>query len=852
MKKLVIAEKPSVAADIARTLGKAKKNGDYYENEEFVISSALGHLIELPMPADIDKKYARWSLANLPILPEKFTPKPIEKTKKKFAELKKLMGRKDLDGIINACDAGREGELIFTYIYEAAKCKLPRQRLWMSSMTPESIRQAFASLRSQEEMVSLQDAARCRSESDWIVGINGTRAITSRMFGARQKAVASVGRVQTPTLAMIVEREREIANFKPKPYWKITAKFGIENGEYSGTYQKPDFKAKDKASGDAPDRIWDEEAAKKILEEVKNAPFAEVSEKKTQSKQIAPKLYDLTTLQREANNRFSFSAARTLSITQSLYEKHKMVTYPRTDSRALPEDYRGVCIDTLNCLDGKYGGFGKKAAEEGYVQKATKRIFNNAQVSDHFAIIPTGVNSSKLNADELKIYDMIARRFIAAFYPDAIFDVTQRTSIAAGHSFKTEGKILKFQGWLEVYEKGAANPEKQDDEENATLPELKDGENAKILDAQTKEEATKPPARYTEATLLSAMEGAGKLLEDDELAEAMKEKGLGTPATRAQIIDTLVLHQFIERQKRELVPTNKAESLIAFLKAVGVEDLTSPAMTGEWEYKLRLIEKNELSRKDFMTGISEMATNIVERTKAFSEEDSEKKETNIVSPSDGKNMMETFRAYRSQDDKLIIYKTMGNRKMSKEEVEELLAKKIIGPLDGFKSKQGKPYSAFLRLDDDFKVKFQFGAANSDNSESGSGSKNEDLSKAEAVSRCPKAALGYCQCQDGMMLETTSQYVCSNSLNKEKGCSFKIWRNMLSHSIKREEVQALAETGKTPLIEDFVSKRTGKKFSAYLILKEGGDIGFEFEKRAPKAKKASEKKAAKASTKSGEE
>lgn len=842
MKKLVIAEKPSVAADIARTLGKAKKCGDYYENEEFVISSALGHLIELPMPADIDKKYARWSLSNLPILPEKFTPKPIEKTKKKFADLKKLMARKDLDGIINACDAGREGELIFTYIYEAAKCKLPRQRLWISSMTAESIRQAFVTLRSQEEMVSLQDAARCRSESDWLVGINGTRAITSRMFGARQKAVASVGRVQTPTLAMIVDREHEIQNFKSKPYWKIIANFGIENGEYSGIYQRPDFKAKDKASGDAIDRVWDEASAKKILEEVKNAPFATITEKKTQSKQIAPRLYDLTTLQREANNRFSFSAARTLSITQALYEKHKMVTYPRTDSRALPEDYRSVCIKTLNSLDGKYGVFGKKVADAGYVQKATKRIFNNAQVSDHFAIIPTGVNSAKLNDDELKIYDMIARRFIAAFYPDAIFDVTQRTSVAENHSFKTEGKILKVQGWLEVYEKGTSG--KSEDEESPNLPELKDGENAKILDAELKEEATKPPARYTEATLLSAMEGAGKLLEDDELAEAMKEKGLGTPATRAQIIDTLVTHQFIERQKRELVPTNKAENLIAFLKAVGVEDLTSPAMTGEWEYKLRLIEKNELSRKDFMMGISEMATNIVERTKAFSEDNSEKTETNIVSPSDGKNMMETFRAYRSQDEKLIVYKTMGNRKMSKEEVEELLTKKIIGPLDDFKSKQGKPYSAFLKLDDDFKVKFQFGTVNSDNSESAS-TNNEDLSNAEAVARCPKASLGYCKCADGMMLETTSQYVCSNSLDKEKGCSFKIWRNMLSHSIKREEIQALAETGKTPLIQDFVSKRTGKKFSAYLILKDSGEIGFEFEPRAPKAKKSAVKKASKA-------
>ncbi|MBR6389480.1 MAG: DNA topoisomerase 3 [Opitutales bacterium] len=845
MKKLVIAEKPSVAADIARTLGKAKKHDDYYENDDFVISSALGHLIELPMPADIDKKYARWSLSNLPILPEKFTPKPIEKTKKKFQDLKKLMARKDLDGIINACDAGREGELIFTYIYEAAKCKLPRQRLWMSSMTPESIRQAFSALKSQGEMESLQDAARCRSESDWIVGINGTRAVTSRMFGARQKAVASVGRVQTPTLAMIVEREHEINNFTPKPYWKIVADFSIENGEYSGVYQRPDFKSKDKDKGDAADRIWDEAAAKKILEEAKAAGSAEVSEKKTQSKQIAPRLYDLTTLQREANNRFSFSAARTLSIAQSLYEKHKMLTYPRTDSRALPEDYRGVCERTMLELDGKYGLFGKKAVDSGYIKKATKRIFNNAQVSDHFAIIPTGVNSSKLSDDERKIYDMVARRFIAAFYPEAVFDVTSRTSVAAGHAFKTEGKVLKIQGWLEVYEKGEISAENGGENAQATLPALNAGEKAQVENAELKAEFTKPPARYTEATLLSAMEGAGKLLDDDELAEAMKEKGLGTPATRAQIIDTLVAHQFIERQRRELAPTNKAENLITFLKVAGIEDLTSPAMTGEWEYKLRLIEKNEMSRKEFMRGISEMATNIVERTKAFSEDDSEKKEIDIISPSDGKKMLETFRAYRSQDGRLIIYKTMGNRKMTQDEVAELLQNKIIGPLDGFKSKQGKPYSAFLKLDDEFKVKFQFGTADSENSDKPRGAKAEDLSGAAQVCKCPK-------CGGGMLLETTSQYVCSNSANKSDPCSFKIWRTMLSHAIKPEEVKSLVETGKTPLIEDFISKRTGKKFSAYLVLKDGCEIGFEFEKRAPKAKAAAKKAASKKSAKADEE
>lgn len=845
MKKLVIAEKPSVASDIARTLGKAKKHDDYYENDEYVISSAVGHLIELPMPADIDKKYARWSFSNLPILPEKFDLKPIEKTKKKFQDLKKLMSRKDIDGVINACDAGREGELIFTYIYEVAKCKLPRERLWLSSMTPEAIREAFAHLRPQSDMVSLQDAARCRSESDWIVGMNATRAVTTRMYGAKNKALVSVGRVQTPTLAMIVEREHEIANFKPKNFWKLIGEFKVENGSYKGTYQRPDFK-KGKDAGDAADRIWDEAKAKEILEQVKAAESAEISEKKTQSKQAAPKLYDLTTLQREANNRFSFSAARTLSIAQDLYQKHKMITYPRTDSRALPEDYRPVCEKTLSNLGEKYAAFGAKAVSEGYVKKATKRIFNNAQISDHFAIIPTGQSSAKLNADELKIYDMIARRFIAAFYPDALFDVTTRISKAGEHSFKTEGKILKSEGWLEVYEKGFAKAEQkaEEGEENSqNLPALKSpDERAQIIDVALKQDATKPPARFTEATLLSAMEGAGKLIDDEELAEAMKERGLGTPATRAQIIDTLIAHKFVERDKRELLPTSKAESLITFLKAVGVEELTSPAMTGEWEYRLRLIEKNELTRNEFMGGISNMATKIVDKAKAFVETDAETQETDIISPSDGQNMLESFRSYRSKDGKIVIYKTMGNRKMSESEVRQLLEKRIVGPLDGFKSKIGKPYSAFLKLDDDWKVKFLFGTSSSSSDGSDSKKAELDLTGAQVVSKCPKAALGYCDC-GGDMLETSSQYVCSNIADKTKNCGFKIWRNMLSHAIQPEEIQSLAKTGKTPLIEDFVSKRTGKKFSAYLVMKENGEIGFEFEKRTPKAKKGEKQAAA---------
>lgn len=829
MKKLVISEKPSVAADIARVLGRAKKCDDYYENDEYVIASALGHLVELNMPADIDKKYARWSLSNLPIIPEKFKLKPIEKTKAKLAALKKLLSRKDIDGVINACDAEREGELIFTYIYEITKCKLPRQRLWVSSMTPSSILEAFSNLKSQEEMESLQDAARCRSESDWLVGINGTRAITSRMYGSRGKSLASVGRVQTPTLAMIVEREHEIQNFKPTRYWKITAEFEIANGKYEGVYQRPDFKQKDKDANDKADRIWSHADAERVLNEVRAGGEAKVSDKKTQSKQIAPRLYDLTTLQREANNKYSFPANKTLSIAQSLYEKHKMITYPRTDSRALPDDYRGVVVRTMESMAEPYRRFAQKAVDEGYVKKAGKRIFDSKQVSDHFALMPTDVSGKKLTDDEAKIYDMIARRFVAAFYPEAVFDVTTRISAVGSNIFKTEGKVLRSAGWLDVYNKETSDKE--------ILPQLADEkERAKMLEARLKEESTKPPARYTEATLLSAMEGAGKLLDDEELADAMKDKGLGTPATRAQIIENLIAHKLVERERRDLVPTARAESLIRFLDALAIDALTSPSMTGEWEQKLRLIERKQLSRKTFMDGICAMTTQIVDKARNFVEEEVESHEVDIPNPIDGSKLIETFRAYKSKDGKFIIYKTIGNRKISEEEVRELVTKGKVGPLEGFKSKMGRPYTATLKLDENFAVKFQFG----DNPD-GTERRPENLEDAPVVGKCPKSAMGLCKCKTGELVETETAYVCRCPKGEERKCSFRLGKTMLSHTITRAEIESLTNTGKTPVIEDFVSKRTKKKFSASLVLDARGSISFEFTKRTGRAEPKEQKK-----------
>lgn len=825
MKRLIIAEKPSVATDLSKVLGRFKKVDGYYENDELVISSAVGHIVELFMPDDIDPKLKWWSLKTLPIIPEKFQLKPIEKAKDRLKELKQLIKRDDIGEIINACDAGREGELIFAYIYEIVKCKKPIKRLWMSSMTPESIKEAYTHLRTNEEMIPLQEAARCRSESDWLVGINGTRAVTSRMFGQRSRQVATVGRVQTPTLALVYERENAIKNFVPQDYWKILGKFAISNGEYEGYYQKPDFK-KTEEELDRIDRLWEKSEAEKILAEVQAIEFAEVSESQKSSKQAPPLLYDLTSLQREANNRFGTPAGITLKIAQSLYEKHKIITYPRTDSKALPEDYGPTCKKVLENLSGHVKEHARTVLKNNWVNTANKRNFNNSKISDHFAIIPTEIAPGKLSDDEAKIYDMIVRRFIAAFFPPAEYLITTRISKAGIHSFKTEGKVLVSEGWLAVYGK-VGNMEE-------SLPGLsaQDGTPplAKIIETQIQEEETKPPARYSEATLLAAMEHAGKFVEDEELADAMKEKGLGTPATRAQIIEHLIREKYMERIQRELIPTTKAENLIEFLKVVQIEQLTSPAMTGEWEFQLHEIEHGKLTRKAFMDQIAEKIKEMVEKTRTFDELNVDTKESSIISPTDNKPMIETFRAYRSQDEKMTIYKTMGNRKLSEEEIKELLEKKTIGPLDDFKSKAGKPFSAILKLDEDFKVKFDFGTTPGEEGEP------IDYTQFEAICQCPLAARGLCSHSEGKIYATPQAYQCEHYKEPNTKCTFRVSRTLLSKSIPVDQFLKLVNEGKTDLLDHFKSNRTKRFFSAHLILKEDGNIGFEFAPKAPKAPK----------------
>ncbi|MFN2508812.1 MAG: DNA topoisomerase, partial [Chthoniobacterales bacterium] len=672
---------------------------------------------------------------------------------------------------------------------------------------------AFKNLRDGEQMAGLADAARSRSESDWLIGINGTRAITKRMFGSRGGNVASIGRVQTPTLAIVFARELEIGNFKPRPYWRLTANFAIAQGTYEGVFQRSDFKKTENDDYDRIDRVWDRAIAEAALAACQGQPLAKVTEQKKSSSQAAPRLYDLTTLQREANNRFSLSARRTLQIAQALYERHKVITYPRTDSRALPEDYLTTCRETLGNLRGDFEAHGRTVLERGWV-RPNKRIFNNALISDHFAIIPTTTEPKNLDEMERKVYDMIARRFVAAFFPAAEFDVTTRMStVASTHQFKTEGKVLTAPGWLAVYGRATVDDGPPD---SKALPPLmpEDNAQAKTVSAQLHSETTKPPPRYTEATLLSAMEGAGKLVDDESMAEAMKERGLGTPATRADTIDGLINQKYLERNQRELVPTTKAESLLQFLAAVKADALTKPDMTGEWEYKLRQMEHGKFPRRAFMSEIVDVTKGIVERTKNFEEDECDSRVTDIISPTDRKPMVETLRGYRSQDGTLTVYKVMSGRKIEEAEVRELVAKGEIGPLDGFVSaKSGNRFPSKIRIVEDEKnpgakkAELDFG-------------NKVDLNALTPFWTDPKTGAELC--------EAPTSYILRQAEGDGWREVFKVGRLMCQKPVTREQAIQLVERGKTDLIEGFVSKK-GRPFDAFL-LRQGAKITWEFPPR----------------------
>ena len=578
-KKLIIAEKPSVANDIARSLGRFARHGDYYENDEYVLSSAIGHLLELAAPEEYEVKRGKWSFAHLPVIPPHFDLKPIEQNEERLKLLVRLMKRKDVTGLVNACDAGREGELIFRYIVRHAAAKKPIQRLWLQSMTPAAIRDGFEALRTDRDMQPLADAAVCRSESDWLVGINGTRAMTA--FNSKDGGFykTTVGRVQTPTLAILVEREERIKSFVTRDYWEVHGTFAGKGGRVSRPLVRRALRAQGRRRRRARRAALGPGARRGDPREVPRQAGRRHRRESKPTTQAPPLLYDLTSLQREANGRFGFSARATLSLAQALYEKHKVLTYPRTDSRALPEDYVGTVKKTLDVLRAKggttraYAPFADRILDEGWV-RPNKRVFNNEKISDHFAIIPTLQAPKHLSEAETKLYDLVTKRFLAVFFPSAEFQVTTRITRVEDEPFKSEGRVMVNAGWLAVYGKEAEDPD------TPTLAPVPDGR-ATAIAIEVQANQTKPPARYTEATLLSAMEGAGKLVDDEELREAMREKGLGTPATRASIIEGLIFEDYLHRVGRELHPTAKAFDLFYALDKFGIDELRSPELTGD-------------------------------------------------------------------------------------------------------------------------------------------------------------------------------------------------------------------------------------------------------------------------------
>jgi DNA topoisomerase III len=850
-KTLIIAEKPSVAQDIVRALtpvaGKFDKHDEYFESEKYIVTSAVGHLVEIQAPEEFDVKRGKWSFAHLPVIPPYFDLKPVDKTKSRLNAVVKLAKRKDVGDLVNACDAGREGELIFRLIEQFAgggkPLGKPVKRLWLQSMTPQAIRDGFEALRSDKQMAGLADAARSRSEADWLVGINGTRAMTA--FNSRDGGffLTTVGRVQTPTLAVVVEREEQIRKFVSRDYWEVHASFLAEAGEYPAKWFDPQWKKNADDPEQKADRVWSEREALAIADAVRGKA-ATVTEESKPTTQASPLLFDLTSLQREANGRFGFSAKTTLALAQSLYERHKALTYPRTDSRALPEDYLPVVKQTMGMLATSgmrhLAPFAKQAVDENYV-KPSKRIFDNSKVSDHFAIIPTLQAPSGLSDAEQRLYDLVVKRFLSVFFPSAEFLVTTRISQAVGHSFKTEGKVLVKPGWLAIWGKEAAEEvadAKEGDKGQALVP-VKPGEMVRTESVEPKGLKTRPPARYSEATLLGAMEGAGKFVEDDELREAMQEKGLGTPATRAAIIEGLINEKYMFRDGRELIPTAKAFQLMTLLRGLGVEELSKPELTGEWEHKLAQMEHGKLSRDAFMREIAEMTKHIVKKAKEYDRDTVPGDYATLKTPCPncGGVVQENYRRYTcvgkpgGEPCGFSFTKLPAGRAFELEEVEQFLRDKKIGPLEGFRSKAGWPFTAEIALkysdeDKNWKLEFDFGNEQ-DPAQTG---ELVDFSGQESLGKCPKCGAN--------VFEMGSNYICEKAVptaaQPTPSCDFKSGKIILQQPVPREQMTKLLETGKTDLLDKFVSMRTRRPFKAFLAWdKEAGKVNFEFEPRASK-------------------
>ena len=721
-KTLLVAEKPSVGQDLARVLpGSFKKGEGFLEGPDHVVTWAVGHLVQLAEPEAYDAKFKSWRMGDLPIVPERF--KLVvrdERSRKQMSVVTKQLGREDIDEVVNACDAGREGELIFAYLFEKAKGKKPVKRLWLNSMTNAAMKKALESLRPAEEFERLEEAARSRSEADWIVGMNATRAATIRLRSSFDGAV-SLGRVQTPTLAIVARREEEIKAFKPEPYWLVDATFaaGPLEGEsaagertYLGHFQAPPGSP---GNTKGP-RIGTEQEAEAIVAACSGRTGTITKLEKKEQREKAPMLYDLTTLQREANNRYGFSAKRTLAAAQRLYEEHKALTYPRTNSRYLTTDM----VDEIKPIAELVGARPeyRKGAEyvTGLDVLPLGRVVNDEKVTDHHAIIPTRSehNLEKMGSDDRRVYDMAVRRFLAVFHPEAVFENTKvETTVAAAEGdatylFRTRGKLLLVPGWRGVYDEISADAKadaaeargEEDEAAEQTLPRLLQDEEVQTREISSARKETKPPRRYSDASLLGAMETAGKLVDDDELREAMKDSGIGTPATRAAIIERLITVGYLERDGRALVATEKGLNVIRLLNE---HALTSPGLTGSWEQRLGKIERGEDSRKQFMSDIAGFAEQTVK------ELDETLKDVRIPRarlgpcPVCGHEIVENRKGYScwARDDPgcgFVIWKAKAGKTLPLAIARELIRTGYTAQaVTGFRGRSGRSFRAHLAL-----------------------------------------------------------------------------------------------------------------------------------------------------------
>jgi DNA topoisomerase III len=714
-KTLVIAEKPSVARDLAGALPgsfKQSKDKTHLVGDDYVVTWAVGHLVGLAEPDAYDPKLKKWRFADLPILPDDFKLVPNDgRAEKQLNAIHKLMADEEIDLIVNACDAGREGELIFAYLYETAPVKKPVERLWLSSMTKRAIGEAFEHLRPGEEMKSLEAAARSRSEADWVVGMNATRAASIRLRAAFDGAV-SLGRVQTPTLALVARREEEIRNFKPEPYWLVEARFAASGDRnYLGRYL-------------GGKRLGTEDEAKAIVDACTGQPGEITKLEKKEERERPQLLYDLTSLQRHANTFYGFSARRTLAAAQRLYEEHKALTYPRTNSRFLTGDMVAEIKPTA-ALVGHNAAYAKGAQYVTSLERLPlQRVVNDKKVEDHHAIIPTRSehNLGRMGQDELKIYDLVAKRFLAVFHPEAVYERTRVETTVRENIFRTSGRRLIEPGWKAVYGEEAA-PERPDDDSGGDqlLPRLEQGERVDTRSVEFLRKETQPPRRFTDASLLGAMETAGKEVEDAELREAMKDSGIGTPATRASIIERLVDVGYIEREGRALVATEKGIQVIRLLNG---HPLTSPELTGNWEHRLSQIEHGEDTRPAFMHDIANFTTETVQELDKLKGVRIERAKLGPC-PICGREITENRKGYScwSREDPgcgFVIWKRKAGKSLpvavAKELIESLRASREAGedpgvgrtakPVTGFRSRSGRTFRAKLKLEQDDEGKWR--------------------------------------------------------------------------------------------------------------------------------------------------